>query len=326
MVAPCRCIGSNKWVHRSCARNYCIQALLANPEAVVACPICKTEFEYEIDHVQSLTERAGAMLYNVDEAIRNRHIHLALLVIPVVICMVFTISALSINSLADADETLLLPLMVDNRDGWGVIGKQGLLPSRWYGSQAARLAQLYDPDWKFGMTDAQHARAYMRELERATTATDTDPDGYAAPHPAGTSRWWSNTYMWIQHLQCNKLLSWQIALVPVVFTAAFDFVRVFGSARRWKLFRTWQVVPFALAQFRHITLALFGTNRAVQLVFFSIFTSHVEVSAFLACDVMFIFKIGLDWWQMLREDFLGESLLQRLQHGATTVATRGTQH
>ena len=42
-----------------------------------------------------------------------------------------------------ADETLLRPLMVDTRDGWGVLGKEALLPSRWYARQATRLAQLY---------------------------------------------------------------------------------------------------------------------------------------------------------------------------------------
>jgi hypothetical protein len=60
----------------------------------------------------------------------------------------------------------------------------------------------------------------------------------------------------------------------------------------------------------------------VQLIFYSAFTSHVEVAFTLACDTGVGAALLYDWLSNVRNDFLLRLNLNRLRSGHYDIASR----
>lgn len=58
-----------------------------------------------------------------------------------------------------------------------------------------------------------------------------------------------------------------------------------GSARP-QVFILGQCIPFLLTKARHFLVTWAGSSYVVRLLFYSAFTSHVEVGSTLACDTV----------------------------------------
>ena len=112
-------------------------------------------------------------------------------------------------------------------------------------------------------------------------------------HPSGISKAWSMLYVWLQYAQWYKVLCWLLVLVlggsegllPVGLREAFRVEELLlASESRAQTFIFGQCVPFVLTKTRHFLVTWAGHSHVVRLIFYSAFTSHVEVASTLACD------------------------------------------
>lgn len=85
-IAPCACVGTNKWVHEECLKSYCLQHLAQNPSPSlhVACPICKAVYR-----ITPRAERPGLLGWrelvqftSTDRQLLLRHFRFFFLVVP----------------------------------------------------------------------------------------------------------------------------------------------------------------------------------------------------------------------------------------------------
>ena len=121
----------------------------------------------------------------------------------------------------------------------------------------------------------------------------TPPPPPPSPHPAGISKNWSLLYVWLQYAQWYKVLCWLMVLVlggsegllPSSVREAFRVEELLlASETRAQVFIFGQCLPFVLTKTRHFLVTWAGSSWLVRLVFYSFFTSHVEVAATLVCD------------------------------------------
>ena len=114
-------------------------------------------------------------------------------------------------------------------------------------------------------------------------------------HPAGISKNWSLLYVWLQYAQWYKVLCWLLVLVlggsegllPQTIREAFRVEELLlASETRAQVFIFGQCVPFVLTKARHFLVTWAGTSHIVRFIFYSAFTSHVEVASTLACDTV----------------------------------------
>ena len=119
------------------------------------------------------------------------------------------------------------------------------------------------------------------------------PPAPPSPHPAGISKNWSLLYVWLQYAQWYKVLCWLMVLVlggsegllPSSVREAFRVEELLlASETRAQVFIFGQCLPFVLTKTRHFLVTWAGSSWLVRLVFYSFFTSHVEVAATLVCD------------------------------------------
>ena len=128
------------------------------------------------------------------------------------------------------------------------------------------------------------------------------PSPPPAPHPAGISKNWSVLYVWLQYVQWYKILCWLMVLLlggsegllPSSVREAFRVEELLlASDMRAQVFIFGQFAPFVLAKMRHFLVTWAGSTTLVRFIFYSAFTSHVEVAATLACDAAVAVRAAL---------------------------------
>lgn len=150
-------------------------------------------------------------------------------------------------------------------------------------------------------------------------------------HPAGISRNWSMLYVWLQYVQWYKVLCWLLIMViggsdgllPAVARDAFRIEELLlTSDARAQLFIFGQCCPFVLSKLRHFLVTWTGSVWLVQRIFYSIFSSHIEVAFTLTADTAVGAALLYDWLLNMRNDFSLRLNLNRLRSGLYDIASR----
>jgi len=177
-----------------------------------------------------------------------------------------------------------------------------------------------------------HVLPLMADGDAATNnpAAALPPGTPLAQHPAGISKNWSLLYVWLQYAQWYKVLCWLMVLVlggsegllPSSVRAAFQVEELLlASDVRAQVFIFGQCVPFVLTKARHFLVTWTGSSWLVRLVFYSLFTSHVEVAATLICDALVACHLLYDWESSASNDYLLRLNLNRLRSGYFAIAS-----
>lgn len=313
MIAPCKCVGTNKWVHDDCLKTYCLQALAANPVSAlkVGCPICKSEYTIvpREGRRRMQTWRELFAVTSTDRQLVLRHCRFFLLAAPLVlstlICWAWLVAfwrELYLHGLGE-------PLMVD--------GAPAAAPPR----------EL--PSWAHGMLPESVSTFVKDTLDSlsegvAAATTSGRPPVPEQVHPAHISKQWSQLYVWLQYVQWYKVLSWLLIMflggsdgfVPSTAREVFRIEELLlASEARAQTFIFGQCLPFVLTKARHFLVTWLGGYAPTRVLFYSLFTSHVESGVTLACDSFVAARLLHDWWTNLKSDFTLRLDLNRLRSG-----------
>ncbi len=340
MIAPCRCVGTNQWVHEDCVKTYCLQHLThhepSSQEMKVSCPICKTP--YRMVEGPTTTSVCTATWgdftqWTTDKQLLLRQTRFCLLVTPLVVSAVVTWSWLICYWLDLYHNGAGEPLMDNERLEDAVRAKEqrafltvvhdclaSMLPSSFF----ATLEELLLP--------SSYSAAPSEVVQAAAAAGDTSAgdDAIAVPHPAGISLKWSKLYVSLQYAQWYKVLAWLIAMVvggmdgvfpPAVQEAFRVDELLLASDRRAGLFLKGQCAPFVATKMRHFLVTCARRYRPIQILFYSFFTSHAEVACNLACDSVSAALLLRDWISAASNDLALRRNMRRLRTGNFTIAS-----
>jgi len=326
MISPCSCVGTNQWVHHQCLKTYCLQylAMHPSPSLRVPCPICRTDYQIvprtNRDLAMSpMTWRQLLRWTNTDRELLQRHCRYLLLVAPLLASTV-----LAWRWMYGYWDDLWYhgdgpPLMTDGlptaREVGGPPMLRSALTASWLPEQVRDVLQ--------GLL--QSAQGLLGEAE-AEAAADEPP----RVHPAGISRNWSMLYVWLQYVQWYKVLCWLLIMViggsdgllPPVARDAFRIEELLlTSDARAQLFIFGQCCPFVVSKLRHFLVTWTGSAWPVQLIFYSVFSSHIEVAFTLTCDTAVGAALLYDWLSNMRNDFSLRLNLNRLRSGLYDIAS-----
>ena len=135
-----------------------------------------------------------------------------------------------------------------------------------------------------------------------------------------------------QYAQWYKVLCWLLIMViggsdGLLPPGARDAFRIeellLTSDARTQLFIFGQCCPFVVSKLRHFLVTWTASAWPVQMLFYSAFTSHVEVGLTLTCDTVVGAALLRDWLFNVHTDFLLRLRLNRLRSGHYDVAPRG---
>ena len=325
MISPCACVGTNRYVHEACIKTYCLQylAIHPSPELRVPCPICRSDYQI-VPRGALRLDRAGwrALLRftSTDRELLLRHCRYVLLIAPLLASTV-----LAWRWVYDYWEDLWErgsgpPLLADGLPAHGPPVLRGALtwmPEQLHELLQGVLQQLWQSKNVGDVLDAY--------------ADAGDATGQQKPHAAGISRNWSALYVWLQYVQWYKVLCWLLIMViggsdGLLPPAARDAFRIeellLTSDARTQLFIFGQCCPFVVSKLRHFLVSWMAWAWPVQLLFYSAFTSHVEVALTLTCDTVVGAALLGDWLANVRTDLQLRLNLNRLRSGHYEVASR----
>ena len=319
-----------------------------SPSLRVACPICRTDYQIEP------SKKAGASSLvsgwrelfgwsSTDQQLLLRHARFFFLVAPLI-----GSSLLAWTWLGNYWEDYYRngpgdPLMreVDTIDG-RVGGApplfknaleilSNILPRSLAESYTEPLLNYYaEVKLQDELAAAGAAAAAAKELAEANAAgavASFSPE----PHPAGISKNWSHLYVWLQYAQWYKVLAWLMVLVvggsegllPQTVREAFRVEELLlASDTRAQVFILGQCIPFILTKTRHFLVTWAGSQWLTRIIFYRLFTSHVEVAATLACDSMVAMHLLWDWAHCWTNDYSLRQNLARLRSGYFAIASR----
>ena len=338
MVAPCRCVGTNRFVHESCVKTYALQHLTnhepSSAEMNVSCPICRSPYRLVEGPAAAVAGSAAAWdeytSWATDKQVLLRQSRFCLLVIPLVVSSLVAWSWLFSFWLDLYQNGPGEPLMDNERSDEAAFAKEQrafltvvhdclvyLLPS----SLFATLEELLVP---LGFSVAPS------DVVQAAAAADAlDDAGSAVPHPAGISQKWSRLYVSLQYAQWYKVLAWLIAMVvggmdgvfPPAMQEAFRVDELLlASERRAGLFLKGQCVPFVATKVRHFLVTCARRYPPIKFLFYSLFSSHAEVACNVACDSISAVLLVRDWIGAASNDLALRRNMRRLRTGNFTIA------
>ena len=136
--------------------------------------------------------------------------------------------------------------------------------------------------------------------------------------------------MWLQYVQWYKVLCWLLIttggsdglLPPLARDASRIEELLLTSDARTQLFIFGQCCPFVVSKLRHFLVSWMAWAWPVQLLFYSAFTSHVEVALTLTCDTAVGAALLHDWLANVRTDLQLRLNLNWLRSGHYEVASR----
>ena len=77
MLAPCDCVGTNRWVHEHCLKQFCLEKLAANQQRQtdlsVCCPICRGQYTIERQCAGAAPWRELLRITSTDRQLLLRH-------------------------------------------------------------------------------------------------------------------------------------------------------------------------------------------------------------------------------------------------------------
>jgi len=335
MISPCSCVGTNKWVHESCLKSYCLQFLATNAANAstlnVACPICRTPYQITTRGSVVTGWRELLRWSATDRQLLLRHARFFFLAAPLIVS-----SALTWTWLVAYWEDLYHsgpgePLM----EGSVPLASPHRLTSTWHLHRAISWVRVGLPDALGTLLDTSGLSALFPlgpvggSQPTATDDRSGSPTGPPAVHPAGISQNWSVLYVWLQYMQWYKVLSWLVILVLGTFELLPHCIReafrveelLLASDTRAQVFILGQCIPFLLTKARHFLVTWAGSSYVVRLLFYSAFTSHVEVGSTLACDMVVTAHLLYDWLSSVSNDFSLRLNLNRLRSGYFAIAS-----
>lgn len=336
MIAPCACAGTNRWVHESCLKTYCLEHLASNaassPSLRVACPICCTDYQ--------ITTRGGTLPLSgwrdmmawtkTDSQLLLRHARFFFLIAPLVGSSLIAWSWLGMYWRDLHRNGPGEPLM----EGAAADSTSPAPPG-----EALRALLLWLPGFLRRVFETQLSEEYFAASppEGTHSSSPRIPASGAdagAPeptaHPAGISKNWSMLYVWLQYAQWYKVLCWLLVLVlggseGLLPQAAREAFRVeellLASETRAQVFIFGQCIPFILTKARHFLVTWAGSWRLIRFVFYSAFTSHVEIAVTLSCDSIVAVHLVYDWMWSATNDFSLRLNLNRLRSGDYAIAS-----
>ena len=314
-------------------KTYCLQHLATHaansPSLRVSCPICRTDYQISASGPTSPAFSWSEVLRwsATDQQLLLRHARFFFLVAPLA-----GSSLLAWSWLASYWEDLYYhgpgPPLVDTPTGFNMAEGISLHRSavRWLPGVVSQLLTQYVLPEPANATDADPAFANGAGGWAAAATAEGN-----VPHPAGISKNWSNLYVWLQYAQWYKVLCWLLVLVlggsegllPLSVREAFRVEELLlASETRAQIFIFGQFVPFVLAKARHFLVTWTGASALVRFAFYSVFTSHVEIAATLACDSAVMANLLYDWASSASNDYSLRLNLNRLRSGYFAIASR----
>jgi len=340
MLSPCACVGTNQWVHEDCVKEYCLQHLSSREptsrDLMVVCPICKTL--YNITETPKSSSSQGTSTWRdltqwtTDRQLLLRHVRFLLLVMPVVCSALVTWSQLIIYWRDLYMDGPGEPLLDGNRfepplalelaaDKMSMLHEWLVSAVLWLPAQAIGALEELSPSL-FQQTADDNANWQEVDL-------NLEPDSGLRIHPAGISKRWSALYVWLQHVQWYKVLCWLLTMVIGGAEGALpatwqDMFRVdellLASERRAHIFLTGQCTPFVLTKLRHFLVSWARASSLTRFLFYSVFTSHVEVCGNTLCDTVSAALFARDWILSASNDLALRRNIIRLRQGNFRVA------
>ena len=313
MIAPCKCIGTSKWVHAACVNDFCVNHLVRNPsrDMRVPCPLCRQPYTFVGAANQARPWRA-LVPWGHDREFVMRHFRFLLLFAPVAVSVLISLSWLRAHWADVAVNGPGPPLLTGDRLAAN-ISEAGVLEQREYSA----LGEYVE---------------YAREL--AMGSADAGTDDAAAPpppepHPSGITRKWSTVYVTLQYLQWYKVLAWLLTVVlggsdGLLPARVREFFQVeellMASGWRTQVMIMGQAAPFVVSKMRHLFVTWGASSSLVRLLCYSAFSSHVEVACNLCCDAVVSLLLLQDWVATIATDLRLRLSLMDLKAGRLKVA------
>ena len=148
-------------------------------------------------------------------------------------------------------------------------------------------------------------------------------------HPSGISKNWSMLYVWLQYVQWYKVLCWLLVLVlggsegllPAGLREAFRVEELLLASRAGHRSSSSASACRSSSPRRATSSSHGRAPQVVRLIFYSAFTSHVEVASSLACESVVAVHLLYDWVTSAANDYSLRLNLNRLRSGYFAIAS-----
>lgn len=234
MVAPCKCVGTNKWVHEKCLRNYCEVDLAAHGfekgVAEVHCPICKSEIRIVRRGAGSARQawRQTLRVTATDGVLLERHCRFFFLIAPLLVATLacwawllaywhdlrlngpgpyLTSDAAAVRWAPDSQLRSPIAAVVKALLNAGAALRSALEYAGFH-VDFTELSEAFAADISSLQPGSDSSPAQAAE---APSAADPTPE-LLELHPSGITKHWSELYVWLQYAQWYKVGALALAL------------------------------------------------------------------------------------------------------------------